>query len=301
MEKTGVVFDIQRFSVHDGPGIRTTVFFKGCPLRCRWCHNPEGISPEPEPMFFEYKCLGCGRCARVCPTGAITFASTEEAKPTLNRQKCTGCGICAEACPSGAWRLVGRTVTVEELISTLERDALLYDRSEGGVTFSGGEPLFQPEFLLAALRACKERRIHTVVDTSGFAPTRVLGDVAPLADLFLFDLKPMDEEDHRRYTGVPNRLIHENLRQLVEWGRPVIVRVPLIPGITDTERNVQMLMSFLTELRGGIQKVELLPYHDVAEKYQRLGQTYGMPLLSRPSEERLRELRARIAQVIPCP
>lgn len=300
MDITGVIFDIQRFSVHDGPGIRSTVFLKGCPLRCLWCHNPEGISPKPELMFFAYKCLGCGTCARVCPKSAINFISAQEAKPSLDREKCTGCGLCAEACPSGAWRLVGRTVTVDELLSCLERDALLYDRSEGGVTFSGGEPLFQPEFLSAALRACKKRRIHTVVDTSGFASASVLKEIAPLVDLFLFDLKPMDEEEHRRYTGGSNRPIHENLRRLVEWGRPVIVRVPLIPGITDTEKNVQMLMAFLAELRGGIQKVELLPYHDVAEKYQRLGRTYGMPPILRPSKERLRELRERIAQVLPC-
>ncbi len=300
MGKTGVVFDIQRFSVHDGPGIRTTVFLKGCPLRCLWCHNPEGIFPGPELMFFEYKCLSCGTCARVCPEKAIVLVPTEGAKPALDRRKCTGCGICAEACPSGAWRRVGRTITVEELLSALERDALLYDRSEGGVTFSGGEPLFQPEFLLAALKACKERHIHTTVDTSGHAPTSVLAAIAPCTDLFLFDLKPMDEEEHRRYTGVSNHLIHENLRKLVEWGKPVIVRVPLIPGVTDTDRNIQMLVAFLRELRGGIKKVELLPYHDVAEKYQRLGRPYDMPQLSRPPEERVQELRERIAQVVPC-
>ncbi|MCS7216688.1 MAG: glycyl-radical enzyme activating protein [Candidatus Bipolaricaulota bacterium] len=298
MRETGIVFDIQRFSLHDGPGIRTTVFLKGCPLRCLWCHNPEGLSPKPELMFFDYKCLGCGTCARVCPEGAL--AQGAGAKPRLAREKCAGCGRCAEACPSGAWRLVGRTITVEELLSLLERDALLYDRSQGGVTFSGGEPLFQPDFLHAALAACKERRIHTAVDTSGYAPWDVFERIAPLTDLFLFDLKPMDEEAHRRYTGVSNRLIHANLRRLAELGRPVRVRVPLIPGITDTEENLQALLALLGEVQGRILGVELLPYHDVAEKYQRLGKSYGMPSLSRPSEARLAELRARIAQVVPC-
>lgn len=312
MRETGTVFDIQRFSVHDGPGIRTTVFLKGCPLRCLWCHNPEGISQKPELMFFEYKCLGCGTCARVCPEGAISLpperippapplgAGKEKIFPALDREKCTGCGKCAEACPSGAWRLVGQRITVEDLLCALERDALLYDRSQGGVTFSGGEPLFQPDFLLSALRACKEKQIHTAVDTSGYAPWRVLEKIAPFVDLFLFDLKPMDEEEHRRYTGVSNRPIHENLRRLAKLGRPVIVRVPLIPGITDTERNIQALVAFFRELGGGIQGVELLPYHDVAEKYQRLGRSYGMPPLPRPTEESLAELRARIAEVVPC-
>lgn len=306
MKESGVVFDIQRFSVHDGPGIRTTVFLKGCPLRCLWCHNPEGISPHPELMFFGYKCLGCQTCARVCPKGAITFGGGQgeggpgKELPQLDRKKCTGCGICVEACPSGAWRLVGQKITVEELISAVERDAILYDRSAGGVTFSGGEPLFQPDFLLSALKVCKERLIHTAVDTSGYAPWPLLEKIAPFVDLFLFDLKPMDEEEHQRYTGVSNRPIHENLRKLVETGRAVVVRVPLIPGITDTERNVQALVAFLREIRNGIQGVELLPYHDVAEKYQRLGKTYGMPAISRPSAERLAELRARIAEVVPC-
>ncbi len=301
--ETGIIFDVQRFSVHDGPGIRTTVFLKGCPLRCLWCHNPEGLSPKPELMFFEYKCLGCQTCARVCPKRAISFPSREgEEKtfPVLDRRKCTGCGACAEACPSGAWRLVGQKITVTELLSLLERDVLLYDRSQGGVTFSGGEPLFQPGFLFSALKACKGARIHTAVDTSGYAPWEVLEKIAPFVDLFLFDLKPMDEEEHRRYTGVSPKLIHENLRRLVELGRPVLVRSPLIPGITDTERNIQALVDFLRELKGGIQGVELLPYHDVAEKYQRLGKSYGMPSLPRPSEEKLAALRARIAEVVPC-
>jgi len=298
MNETGVIFDIQRFSVHDGPGIRTTVFLKGCPLRCLWCHNPEGISPNPELMFFEYRCLGCGTCAKVCPEGAIR--GEPRGKPQVDRMKCLGCGRCAEACPSGAWRLVGKRISVEELLSTLERDVLLYDRSGGGVTFSGGEPLFQPDFLRAALKACKEQGMHTVVDTSGFAPPAVLEEIAPLTDLFLFDLKPMDAEEHRRYTGVPNRLIHENLRRLVELRRPVVVRVPLIPGITDTERNIQALVAFLAELGKGIQRVELLPYHDVAEKYARLGKAYSLPPIPRPSEEHLAALRARLAQVVPC-
>lgn len=298
MAVTGRVFDIQRFSVHDGPGIRTTVFLKGCPLRCLWCHNPEGISPEPELMFFEYKCLGCGTCVRACPVGAIVFPSFA-GKPKLDREKCSGCGKCAEACPSGAWRLVGQTIGVEELLGILERDCLLYERSGGGVTFSGGEPLFQPEFLLAALEECKKRGIHTALDTSGFAPTAVLTKLASLIDLFLYDLKPMDEEEHRRYTGVSNRLIHENLKTLVKLGRPVIVRIPLIPGITDTERNIALLKAFLRELGRGIQNVEFLPYHDVAEKYQRLGKNYGMPELPRPSAERLAEVRAKIAEVLP--
>lgn len=167
------------------------------------------------------------------------------------------------------------------------------------MTFSGGEPFFQTGFLRSALKACKERRIHTVVDTSGYVAPSVLKEIAPLTDLFLFDLKSMDEGEHRRYTGVSNRLIHENLRRLAAQGRPVVVRVPLIPGVTDTEQNVQALIAFLRELGSGVQGVELLPYHDVAEKHQRLGQAYKMPYLPRPSEEKLSQLRARLAEVVP--
>lgn len=302
---SGRIFDIQRFSIHDGPGIRTTVFLKGCPLRCLWCHNPEGISPEPELMFFEYKCLGCGTCFRACPVGALTPSSAGEKNvPRLDRERCTGCGQCAEACPGEAWRLVGRMISVEELLTFLERDRLLYERSGGGATFSGGEPLDQPDFLRAALWECRRLGIPTALDTSGFAPPETFREIAPLVDLFLYDLKLLDPVEHQRFAGVPNTWILRNLLWLVESGRgkDVIVRIPVVPTLTDTEHNLRALSRFLADLQGhgGVREIHLLPYHDVAEKYARLGKPYPMPPLAGPSGAALSALRERLASAGLC-
>jgi pyruvate formate lyase activating enzyme len=289
MVNSGLIFDIKRFAVHDGPGIRTTVFLKGCPLRCWWCHNPEGISCASEVMFFTYKCIECRTCAGICPTGAVTF---ENGIHHIDRQKCTACGICSEACPTGALKLVGRMITVEELMQELEKDILLYDNSGGGVTFSGGEPLSQHRFLKEALKECKKRFLHTVLDTSGYAPAEVFSSVLDYVDVFLFDLKLAGDEEHRKYIGVSNVQIKENLQMLADTGRggDVILRFPVIPGITDTERNIEGLLEFVASLKD-IRRIDLLPFHDVSEKYCRLGREYKMPACSAPDAERLNHIK----------
>jgi len=279
----GMIFDIQRYAIHDGPGVRTIVFLKGCPLRCWWCQNPEGILPKPQLMYFKNKCIHCHKCIYSCPVDAIMFSDDEH---YIDRGKCIECKVCVEACPTGALKLVGRRVSVEDLIRDLERDVLLYDSSNGGVTFSGGEPLFQPEFLRETLRKCVELNIHTCMETSGYASRSVLESITSYVDLFLYDLKLINDEDHRKYTGVSNRIIKENLKFLVEKGENVVVRFPVIPTITDTEENVFSLMEFLSLLKG-VEEVDLLPFHDVEEKYRYLGVEYKMPVHNSPSKERL--------------
>lgn len=283
---SGVIFDIKRYAIHDGPGIRTTVFLKGCPLRCWWCHNPEGMSPVPDIMYFEFKCIHCHTCARVCPQKAINFDADDVQH--IDRERCTRCGLCSDLCPTSALRLAGRKVSVEELMGEIERDVKLYDGSEGGVTFSGGEPLFQPKFLKEVLSECRRRYIHTAVDTSGYAPREVLKAVMPYTDVFLYDLKLYDEREHEKYTGVPNGIIKDNLRYLAESGRAgdVILRFPVIPGITDTEWNVRGWARFLEGL-GEFREIDLLPFHDVGEKFQRLGREYRMEVHHMPPEETL--------------
>jgi len=290
----GLIFDVQRYSIHDGPGIRTTVFFKGCPLRCWWCHNPEGIDSGKELMYFEYKCLHCGTCANVCPMGAIEF----DGSPKVSRHLCIACGSCSTACPSDALRLVGREYTVDELMKEIERDVLYFDNSDGGVTFSGGEPLYQHEFLLEVLKECKKRDIHRTLDTSGFAPQEVLALVADHVDLFLYDLKLIDEREHIKYTGVSNAQIKENLRFLVNYGRAkdIILRFPVIPGINDTPDNVDDMVEFISTLKG-LRELDLLPYHDVSEKYSRLDRDYKMTVHKSPSRERLMEIKKKFEDI----
>jgi pyruvate formate lyase activating enzyme len=295
MVNDGFIFDIKRYAIHDGPGIRTTVFLKGCPLRCWWCHNPEGISGANELMFFEYKCMRCETCNRVCEIGAITFESNIQ---HIDRQICSYCGNCARACPTGALILVGRGITVDELMKEIEKDILFYDNSGGGVTFSGGEPLFQHQFLREALKECKKRDLHTVLDTSGYAPKDVFSSVLDYVDVFLYDLKLADEEEHKKYTGVSNNLIKDNLRMLVDAGRgkDVILRFPVIPGITDTEKNIDGLVEFVSSLKG-ISEIDLLPFHDMSEKYNRLDKEYKMPIRQAPPREKLKYIKERFEEI----
>jgi len=279
--ESGLVFDIRRFSIHDGPGIRTTVFFKGCPLRCAWCHNPESQATRPEMIVLEKRCIRCGTCVEACPKGAITW--TEDG-PVTDTSQCDVCGTCVEACVSGAREIAGREVTTTAVMSEIERDTIFYETSGGGATFSGGEPLLQPGFLLALLRACKEKEIHTVVDTCGYAPWEVLNDIRNYTDLFLYDLKLIDDAKHREYTGVSNRVILKNLETLSRHGHNLIVRVPVIPGVTDSSENIHAIGAFVAGLPA-VEHVDILGYHEAAlGKYRRLERVYSLPDVRPPTE-----------------
>lgn len=293
MTTTGTIFDIKHYAIHDGPGIRTTVFLKGCSLSCPWCHNPESQKPLPELLFWEERCTQCGACIDVCPEGAISLT---DGLIVTDRTHCSICDTCVSACPSRAREIVGRTVSVGDVIREVEKDVLFYDESDGGVTLSGGEPLFQPEFSQALLRECKARGIHTALDTCGDATEKVLLAIAENTDLFLYDLKLVDPEAHKRHTGISNNRILTNLRRLDERGERIWIRIPLIPGINDNPDTIDQLGAFITTLNS-VEIVQLLPYHRAGiQKLKRLGR---IPALnpspsSRESIERIAErLRTR--------
>jgi len=278
---TGLVFDIQKYSIHAGPGIRTTVFFKGCPLTCWWCHNPESRGREPFVHYDGAQCLGCLECVDACPEGALSAGANGI---VTDVERCGQHGTCAATCPAEARRLVGRRTTVSELMDEVEADRLYYDQSGGGVTFSGGEPLAQWRFLLEALAACREREFHRVVDTTGFAAPDVLMRVARETDLFLYDLKVMDPELHLRSTGVPLRPILNNLVRLLSGGARVQIRIPLIPGVT-TDEGIEQTADFLGE-HSGVEGVRLVPFHRSAKDKHR---KFGVPWLMETDEEIPRE------------
>lgn len=288
---TGLISNIQKFSIHDGPGIRTTVFFKGCPLHCWWCHNPENQLAGQEVMFWPSRCIACRACLATCAQGAISMDGEIIA---TDRTLCTVCGACVEACYTQAREIVGQEMTVAQVMAEVERDIPFYDESSGGVTFSGGEPLLQSDFLLALLRACKEKAIHTALDTCGFAPWETLDSLREYVDLFLYDLKLMDDTQHRKFTGVSNELILRNLRMLSERGHDIFLRVPIVPEINDDDEHIRQIGEFAAALPH-LNKVDILPYHHIAlDKYKRLNKVYGLPEARPPSDERM----AEIAQIL---
>ncbi|HVO34910.1 MAG TPA: glycyl-radical enzyme activating protein [Gemmatimonadales bacterium] len=281
---TGIVFDIRRYSIHDGPGIRTTVFLKGCALSCLWCHNPESQSSGPDLILRESRCIRCGACVEACPNGAITW--TEDG-PVTDRAKCRGSGRCAALCFAEARSLAGRTMSVEEVMEIVERDRPFFEESGGGLTLSGGEPLLQPYFSAALLRAAKARGIHTALDTCGHASWRSLDRLRKDVDLFLYDVKMMDDERHRLFTGAPNRRILENLRALAKHGHRIVLRVPVVPGINDDDDNLDAVRRFAAGLPS-LEGLDLLPYHRVGvDKYARVGRSYPLPDTLPPPRERL--------------
>lgn len=288
--ETGLVFNIQKYSVQDGPGIRTTVFLKGCPLCCEWCHNPESQSARSEVIFIESRCVACGECRRACP-----FAESVGGDGPLPPKVpgCTTCGECVDACPTDARQMVGKPMTVDEVMAEIEDDGVFYDESAGGVTFSGGEPLAQPAFLRELLEACRRRGIRTAIDTCGFACTDVLLEMARLTDLILFDLKLMDDAKHKEYTGVSNVPILANLKALDAVHNNIWVRVPLIPGINDDAENLEAVARFASTI-SGVQQVSVLPYHKIGvQKFRRLGLTFPLEGLEPPSPEQVESAIAR--------
>ncbi len=257
----GCVFEIREFSLFDGPGVRTTVFLKGCPLRCVWCHNPEGLNKVPEILLSKAKCVGCGLCRSVCPS--------------QKESECVACGKCALACPTQARKLCGFFVTPEELIVEVLKSQPIFESSNGGVTFSGGEPLAQIDFVESASKLLHKHGIHVAVETSGFSPPPTYERLLRCVDLVLQDVKHTDEEAHRRYTGVSNRIIFENLKRLKSFGKPFIVRVPLVPTVNDSPDVLRRLAEMLLDAHC-LEMVELLPYHSSS------GGKYGLLNLSPP-------------------
>jgi pyruvate formate lyase activating enzyme len=287
----GLVFDIRRYCVHDGPGIRTTVFFKGCPLSCWWCHNPEGRSQSPSLMFFPDRCLQCGECVSVCPHNAIVDVNGS----LETDSQCVACGTCVPVCAADARQIAGRWMTVREVMQQIEKDLVFYDESFGGVTFSGGEPLYQPAFLHALLDACAERRLHTVVETCGYAHRDLLLTLSKKVDVFYYDLKIIDSEKHRKYVGVPNNEIVGNLEALAEQGNSVVVRIPVIPGINDDPGEIQGMARLLQ--RSQLRKVHLLPYHRAGTgKYARLHMPYLLGDVEAASSESIQSIAQQLEQ-----
>jgi pyruvate formate lyase activating enzyme len=277
----GKVLRIERFAIHDGPGIRTTVFLKGCPLRCTWCHSPESQLLQPEFMPQPERCVRCGACTAACPHHAVEPAAD---RGSVAPDACTNCGACSQACPTGARELVGRSMSVDALMAEIERDRIFYDESGGGVTFSGGEPLMQPAFVQEMAAMCRASAVHVAIDTCGHVDTMALLDVASDTDLFLFDLKMMDDARHRAFTGASNVRILENLERLATVHGNIRVRFPLIPGVNDDEENVREVGAFLASLR--LLRIDVLPYHRAGiAKYERLQRPYQLPDTRPPAAE----------------
>jgi len=283
----GRVFEIERYAINDGPGIRTLVFLKGCNLRCVWCSNPESQNHLPQLVYYKKKCLGCGNCVSVCESDALSLT---HGGIEMRRDLCNRCGECASICNAQALVLLGRTMTTEEVLAEVLKDEPFYRKSGGGVTFSGGEPMEQSDFLLSAAMLCKENNINTAVETCGSVAWEIFEKVMPAIDLFLYDIKEMDPERHSEYTGVPNGLILENFVRLAESGKRIVVRIPVVPGHNDRDDNIEKIIDFLHENVPGT-RVDLLAYHRLGKtKYARLGLRYALGAVDPPPPSRMWEL-----------
>ncbi|MHB8993644.1 MAG: glycyl-radical enzyme activating protein [Armatimonadota bacterium] len=282
----GRLLDLKRLSVHDGPGIRTTLFMKGCPLNCRWCHNPESVSPEPEIGLLKRKCAGCGKCAEICPAGAHRFHAGEH---LLDHERCRACGKCVEACLRGALEYYGREISPEDAVAAVLEDRTFYAQSGGGCTISGGEPLWQPEFCAEVFALLHSEQIHCALDTSGAVPWESFEIVLPQTDLFLYDLKHVDDRLHREHTGSGNAQVLDNLKRLSEVGTPIEIRIPTVPGFNAEEGSVEAIARFLSGLPNII-SVRLLPYHLARSKYETMGRAYPMAEVAPPEAEAMEGL-----------
>jgi pyruvate formate lyase activating enzyme len=267
-EETGTVFNIQRFSIDDGPGIRTTVFMKGCPLRCEWCHNPEGLDGKSQLMWFDVKCIGARDCLEACPPGALELT---EKGMIINREICDACGRCAEVCPTGALEVVGKEYSPTEALSEVIRDEAFYRNSGGGVTVSGGEPTMQPRFVEELLGLCRQSGLHTALDTCGFCGAETLERLVRAADMVLLDLKLMDEAKHRELTGVGLEPVLQSARVISDHNKPFWIRTPIIPGATDSEDNIEALAGFISDELSNVERWDLLAFNNTCgSKYSRL-------------------------------
>lgn len=287
----GIVTDIQRFSVFDGPGIRTTVFLKGCPLSCRWCHNPECISPSRQLRFYADKCVMCGGCAAVCSKEAH---SIQEGAHEIDARRCARCGACVDACAYGAIEMAGKSMSAEAIVAEVLKDEKYYRKSNGGITLSGGEPTVQPAFACEILRQAREHGLHTAVESCAYAKPDVMEAFALLTDLWLIDMKAVNPEKHAAYTGKDNARIIANIDALLARGKSVILRCPIIPGLNDSDEDLNLLAGFVNS-RPELVRVELMAYHHMgAIKYAQLGQSYELSDMHDMEEER----RNRVADYL---
>ena len=285
--ETGMIFNLQKFSLHDGPGIRTVVFLKGCPLRCKWCSNPESQFAGSQLLWDSARCLRCGGCAALCSEQAISFTGSAV---RISVDRCRACGVCARSCPGQALKLEGERRTADSIVEECLQDLDFYEESSGGVTLSGGEPLLQPEFSAALLKALKSKGIHTAMETTGCVPSQIFQSVSPYLDLLLFDIKHWDGDRHREGTGRSNRLPLENMQSAIRAGKKVLPRLPVIPGYNDSLKDAAGFSSRLKE--AGAQEVQLLPFHQFGErKYEMLGQAYSYADTAALQEEDLQEFR----------
>lgn len=282
---TSLIFDIKKYAINDGPGIRMTVFFKGCNLSCEWCHNPESMSPKVQKMYTASKCIGAAKCIDNCPNEALEL--TENGVVT-NYDMCNLCGKCAEVCPTKAFEMLGQHISIKDLIKQIENESIFFDQSGGGVTFSGGEPLMHSDYLLEALKECGKRFYHRVVDTTAFSKQEILLEVAKHTELFLIDLKVMDAQLHKKFTGVSNEKILSNIIELAKTDCELIFRMPLIKGVNTNEDNIKRTALFMNSLEGNRTKLNLLLYHNIAEnKYSKLGIKKKFVSFETPDENEL--------------